>query len=96
MAAAAPELDASTQRSFPRLKRYDYIIAGGGTAGLVLAARLSENSKKSILVVEAGGNRIDDDNINVPGFMGKLWGDPNYDWNFWTEPQVRRIKFTLT
>lgn len=73
---------------FGQQKHYDYVIVGGGVAGLVLAARLSENPDKNVLVVEAGANRLDDENINVPGLMGKLWGNPGYDWDFWTEPQV--------
>lgn len=44
-------------------KTFDYIVVGGGTAGLVLATRLSEDSTKSVLVLEAGGAHFDDPNI---------------------------------
>jgi len=37
-------------------KTYDYVIAGGGLTGVVLAARLSEDSSRSILVIESGYN----------------------------------------
>ena len=41
-------------------KVFDYVIIGGGTAGLVLAARLSEDPTKSVLVLEAGGAHLGD------------------------------------
>ena len=41
-------------------KSFDYVIIGGGTAGLVLAARLSEDPTKSVLVLEAGGAHLND------------------------------------
>lgn len=41
-------------------KAFDYVIIGGGTAGLTLAARLSEDSSKSVLVLEAGGAHLND------------------------------------
>ena len=44
-------------------KTFDYIIVGGGTAGLVLANRLSEDPGKSVLVIEAGNAHFDDPNI---------------------------------
>jgi choline dehydrogenase-like flavoprotein len=41
-------------------KTFDYIIIGGGTAGLVLAHRLTEDASSSVLVLEAGGAHFDD------------------------------------
>ncbi len=40
-------------------KTYDYVIAGGGLTGVVLAARLSEDSSRSVLVIESGYNEED-------------------------------------
>ncbi|MBI1396176.1 MAG: choline dehydrogenase [Betaproteobacteria bacterium] len=65
---------------------YDYVIVGGGTAGCVLANRLSADASKRVLLVEAGGN---DDYfwIHVPvGYLYTI-GNPRTDWCFTTEPQ---------
>ena len=67
---------------------FDFIIVGGGTAGLVLAHRLSTDPKVSVLVIEAGGNRLGDPKISTPGLCTTLYDDPNYDWSFDTVPQV--------
>lgn len=49
---------------------FDFIIAGGGLAGLAVAARLSEWSNQTVLVVEAGGDGSDqEDAINIPGML---------------------------
>ncbi|KAI9642708.1 hypothetical protein NHQ30_008439 [Ciborinia camelliae] len=69
-------------------ERYDYIIIGGGTAGLTVACRLSEDPNLQILVVEAGANLVDDPNILTPGLVGTLYDNPKYDWEFKTVPQV--------
>ncbi|KAL2069370.1 hypothetical protein VTL71DRAFT_15708 [Oculimacula yallundae] len=66
---------------------YDYIIVGGGTAGLALSTRLSQGLPDSkILVIEAGPSALDELNINVPGKKGSTLGS-KYDWNFTTTPQ---------
>lgn len=68
---------------------FDYLIAGGGTAGLTLAARLSENPSITVGVIEAGIDRSDDPRVLTPGLATGLWEDPNYDWTFKSIPQVR-------
>lgn len=69
-------------------RQFDFIIAGGGTAGLVLARRLSEDPNVQVLVVEAGADRRDDPKILTPGMVGSMYTDPQYDWDYLTEPQV--------
>lgn len=66
-------------------KGYDYIIVGGGAAGCVLAARLTENEAVRVLVLEAGGN----DNhplIHMPVGFAKMTSGP-YTWGLKTVPQ---------
>ncbi|KAM7220113.1 hypothetical protein V8F06_004441 [Rhypophila decipiens] len=68
-------------------KPYDYIVVGGGTAGLAIANRLSENAQVSVLVVEAGGDRTADPLVLTPGLVPVLYGKDEYDWNFKSVPQ---------
>lgn len=65
----------------------DYIVIGGGTAGLVVASRLTEDPNVHVLVLEAGLNRADDPRINIPAFWTTLMGS-EADWQFKTLPQV--------
>lgn len=66
---------------------YDFIVVGGGTAGLVIANRLSEIPNFKILILEAGQNRNADPLISVPGFLRETFDKPEYDWCFKSTPQ---------
>jgi choline dehydrogenase len=65
---------------------FDYIIVGAGSAGCVLANRLSEDGKKSVLLLEAGPK---DTNlwIHVPLGYGKLFNEKSVNWMYQTEPE---------
>ncbi|ETW76893.1 GMC oxidoreductase 10 [Heterobasidion irregulare TC 32-1] len=67
-------------------KTFDYIIVG--TAGLVVAARLSEDPNVSVLVLEAGPANIDDALLCRPASIGATFGQEQYDWSFKTVPQT--------
>ena len=66
--------------------RFTHLVVGGGTAGLVVAARLSENPDLTVGVLEAGPTAFDEPLINVPGRYGESLGS-RYDWKFETVPQ---------
>ena len=63
----------------------DFIIVGGGSAGCVLAARLSENPAHRVILLEAGGEGRDF-LINMPAGTAKLMGHRDFDWCLPTEP----------
>jgi choline dehydrogenase len=63
----------------------DYVIAGGGSAGCVLAHRLSENPKNRVVLLEAGGSS-DRFWVNLPAGLSRLVGNPELNWFYATEP----------
>ena len=66
---------------------FDYVIAGGGSAGCALAARLAEDPAVSVCIVEAGGKGRDLF-IRMPAGNGFVFGNPRLDWGYESVPQA--------
>ncbi len=65
---------------------YDYIVIGAGSAGCVLANRLSADPRRSVLLLEAGG-KDRHPLVRLPMLMGKLMHSGIYNWRYDTEPE---------
>ena len=67
------------------MEEFDYIIVGAGTAGCVLASRLTEDGKTTVLLLEAGGS---DRSIwiQMPIGYGRTFFDHRINWMYDTEP----------
>ena len=70
--------------------QFDYIIVGGGSAGCVLANRLTEDASRRVLLIEAGGSARRPE-ILVPGLSTRLMGNPRWDWCYAAEPDASRL-----
>ena len=67
--------------------QFDYIIVGAGSAGCVLANRLSQSGRHSILLLEAGGSDIRP-YVQIPIGYGKTFYDKTVNWKYETEPEA--------
>lgn len=77
-------MNSNTQSEFQQ--HYDYIVIGAGTAGCVLAARLSENPQHRVCLIEAGGSEKHP-YISIPAGVGAAIMNPKLGWGLMTEPQ---------
>ncbi|KAK4900934.1 hypothetical protein LTR27_002117 [Elasticomyces elasticus] len=95
LAGVVSAQDATAQAAEAAKLKYDFIVVGGGTAGIAVAARLSQNLPKStVLIIEAGPDQRNNADINIPGHKGVLGSV--YDWLIPTTPQPNANNRVIT
>ena len=65
---------------------FDHIVVGGGTAGCVLAERLSRDGRRRVALVEAGGTR-ESPWVRIPAGFSRLLTDPRHNWRLQSDPE---------
>ena len=68
------------------MRQFDYVIVGAGSAGCVLANRLSKNDNISVAVVEAGPSS-DSWKVDMPSALLYTMHDPKINWKYYSEPE---------
>jgi choline dehydrogenase-like flavoprotein len=68
------------------MKRFDYVVVGGGSAGCTVASRLSENGEYSVALLEAGGTH-NNPLISIPFNFAFTVPKGSHNWSFETVPQ---------
>ncbi|MDH4394132.1 MAG: choline dehydrogenase [Limnobacter sp.] len=70
------------------MTQYDFVVVGAGSSGCVLANRLTENGKFTVLLLEAGPSDKTNPLIHMPAGMVGLMHSRKYNWRYWTTPQT--------
>ena len=95
MAEHAAHAQANQAAQLANLKsEYDYVIVGAGSAGCVMAHRLSQDGRFSVLVIEGGGTNLDQDKISNPLLYVTNFGTDT-DWGNKTVPQANLMNRTI-
>lgn len=67
------------------MQTFDYVVVGAGSAGCVVAGRLSEDPQANVLLLEAGPP-ADTFWVHTPAGMARMFFHPQFNWNYYTEP----------